>query len=455
MEPYSWNLELVQRYHDLLDVGDLATESAEMLIHMQHLRGTLVGGRPVCNVLRPRFLSPTQYRYARQCADQLLPAFQLIAERALRDDVFRQQLRLHDWEEELLSVDQDHSYPITCSRLDGFFASDGSFSFTEYNAESPAGAAYVDTLSELFTILPIMQRFQDHCHMVPVPNRGGIIQSLLSAYRQWPGSKNVPLQIAIVDWHDVTTAPEFALFADYFRGLGIACQCVDPRELEFANGTLRSGNFAISLVYRRVLLWELIERCGCNHPLIRAVREDAVCVANGFRSKLLARKATFAILSDERNRAMFSDRRWSPILHHIPWTRVLEPRHTEYHGETIELIPYVRRNRDRFVLKPNQGSGGAGVIIGANADSSTWDCALTAASTEPWVAQERISATVDSYPTIESDTVRLRDRVVDTGLFIANGAYTHGCLTRLSCDPIVNVAGGGAAIPTYLVEPRR
>ena len=45
--------------------------------------------------------------------------------------------------------------------------------------------------------------------------------------------------------------------------------------------------------------------------------------------------------------------------------------------------------------------------------------------------------------------------MLDTNPYVAFGAYMHGCLTRISTDPLVNVtAGGGSTVPTFLVEPR-
>ena len=42
-----------------------------------------------------------------------------------------------------------------------------------------------------------------------------------------------------------------------------------------------------------------------DHPVVRAVRDGAVCMANGFRCKLLHKKASLAVLSDERNARLF------------------------------------------------------------------------------------------------------------------------------------------------------
>ena len=61
------------------------------------------------------------------------------------------QFRLTDWEKTLLGDDDGLPVPSPLGRYDAFFAEDGAgLKFTENNAETPAGSAYGDVLSELF-----------------------------------------------------------------------------------------------------------------------------------------------------------------------------------------------------------------------------------------------------------------------------------------------------------------
>ncbi len=62
-----------------------------------------------------------------------------------------------------------------------------------------------------------------------------------------------------------------------------------------------AGDYHITLIYKRVLISELIERGGIDHPVVQAVRDRAVCMVNSFRCKILFKKASLAVLSDERN----------------------------------------------------------------------------------------------------------------------------------------------------------
>ena len=67
--------------------------------------------------------------------------------------------------------------------------------------------------------------------------------------------------------------------------------------------------------------------------MIRAVRERAVCMVNPFSCKMMHKKASLAVLSDERNAHLFSAEEAEAIEAHIPWTRVVEERHTKFGGQ--------------------------------------------------------------------------------------------------------------------------
>ncbi|MGL6097359.1 MAG: hypothetical protein ACRC7O_16360, partial [Fimbriiglobus sp.] len=121
MKPETTKLETssIDRYHDLLTANPaLAADSHEKLTRLQDVRGLFFGTRPLCTVLRPRFLSPDQYRFLRSRVAALLPAFQTVYERAVADPAFRTQFRLRDWEDDLLAIDPGYRHPSPTSRFD-------------------------------------------------------------------------------------------------------------------------------------------------------------------------------------------------------------------------------------------------------------------------------------------------------------------------------------------------
>lgn len=449
------SIEAVKRYHDLLSQGTLAAECQGVLDDLQVRRGLNFGERPLCTVLRPRFVTRDQYRFMQQRTETLAAAFESAYRRALGDPAFRRQFGLRDWEETLLAIDPGFDPPNPTSRFDSFVLPDGSMRFTEYNTETPAGAAYSDALAEIFYALPAFQQFQRLYHPFPIPCRPGVLHALLATFEQWQGHRNDKPRIAILDWREVPTYAEFVLFYDYFQSLGIEARIVDPRDVTFDGGKLRAGDWPITLIYKRVLIHELIERCGVDNPVVQAIRARAVCMANTFRCKIIAKKASLAVLSDEKNATLFDDSQKRAIAEHIPWTRVVEERTTTFDGKPIDLVPFVLENKDRLVLKPNDDYGGKGIVLGWTVTSSAWNEAVKNALTEPYVVQEKISLPYEDFPSFHNGVLHVIPRMMDTNPYMAFNQYMHGCLTRISTEELVNVtAGGGSTVPTFLIEKR-
>src|SRR5256885_10475149 len=297
--------DAIDEYHDLLDV-ELAAESQERLDEQLRLRGLFFGDRALCTVLRPRFLSAAQYRFLQKRAAMILSAFHTAYRAAIENEDLLAQFKLADWECALIRHDPGFRDPSPVSRLDAFFVGEsGGLKFTEYNAETPAGGAYNDVLTEAFYGLPIMREFLKGWDLRPLPARHNVLHALLDAYQQWSGEHTLP-RIAIVDWADVPTRNEFLLFQDYFARQGIECVIADPREMEYTGGQLIAEGGAVDLIYKRVLINELVELEGVDHPVIRAVVAGDGCMVNPLRCKILPKKTSLAVLSDERNAAIFS-----------------------------------------------------------------------------------------------------------------------------------------------------
>src|SRR5262249_281175 len=153
-------------------------------------------------------------------------------------------------------------------------------------------------------------------------------------------------------------------------------------------------------IYKRVLISELYERGGNDHAVVRALRDRAVCMVNGFRCKLLYKKASFAVLSDEANAAIFDATELQAIREHIPWTRRVEQRPRQLGGQSIALVPHILANRDNFVLKPNDEYGGKGIVLGWTVDAGAWEAAVRTALQQPYIVQERVNLPCEVYPSM-------------------------------------------------------
>src|SRR5256885_11758917 len=110
----------IDEYHALL-TDELGGESQRQLDAQLRSRDLFFGDRALCSVLRPRFLSPSQYQFLQRRASVVLSAFRKAHRAALASDAVLEQFRLADWERTLARVDSGFRDASPVSRLDAFF----------------------------------------------------------------------------------------------------------------------------------------------------------------------------------------------------------------------------------------------------------------------------------------------------------------------------------------------
>ncbi len=451
--------EATDIYHDLCHSGRLARDTWDVLEAGMRERALLFGDRLLCTVLRPLFQTEDEHRYLTQRTQTLLGVFRKASDAMVRDPALRAQVALTPDEEYLVSLPTGYRSNIPTARLDSFFgrAQAGgprTLHFIEFNGESPASMGYSDLLARLFLETPLMQRFQQHFAVRMVEARPHALDALLRIYAEWKGNRSDRPRMAIVDWAGVPTTTEFSILQEYFGRHGVQCTICTPDDLDFARGTMYAAGEPVDFVYKRVLTTELLARYGLDHPIVDALRAQAICLANPFTCKLLHKKASFAFVSDERNAHLFSEAEREAVRQHIPWTRVLAERKTlDSRGQPIDLMPWAGRNRERLVLKPNDEYGGKGVLIGWETDSGAWERALEAALDEPSIVQERAEIAYEEFPRLdEAGNVEISRLLVDCDPFLFHGDTVAGCLVRLSSVTLLNVtAGGGSVVPLFVV----
>jgi len=427
----------VVAFHALLQDERLAADSAQALADGQREKQLMFGERPLCVALRPQLLTRRRFEQAVSAAEGVASALSALEKAVLDDAVLRAELALESEEERLAMADPGFRFSSPSVRLDSFFAD--QVRFVEYNAESPAGMAYSDNLTEVFKRLPVMQAFRKRFRGKFMPTRRRQLSAMLGAFKQW-GKSTTPV-IAIVDWEGLPTAPEFEMFKAFFEEAGIRTLICDPRTLEFTRGKLHSQGTAVNLVYRRVLTSELLARGDDTRALRDAYMAGAVCVVNSFRAKLLHKKMSLALLSDERYERLYTPAQRAAVRRHIPWTRQVRP----------ELAEDIARRRQTLVLKPNDEYGGKGVVLGWTVDQAEWEAAIDVATTQSYVVQEAVEIPRVPFP-IALDGIRYLDLAVDLDPYLFNGR-AGGFMTRVSAAALLNVtAGAGSVVPTFVVE---
>jgi len=427
----------IAAYHALLEDEQLAAASAAYLAEGQRQRQLMFGERALCVALRPQILTRKRYEQAVAAAEGVYSALSALELAVLEDAELRAELGLEAEEGRLALADPGFKSSSPSVRLDSFFADE--VRFVEYNAESPAGMAYSDNLAAIFARLPVMKAFRKAFRGRFLPTRRLQLAAMLRAFRQWGrGAKPV---IAIVDWEGLPTAPEFEMFKAFFEAEGVKTVICDPRALELRRGRLYARDVPVNLVYRRVLTSELLAHGYEARALGDAYVAGAVCVVNSFRAKLLHKKMSLALLSDELYGGLYTTAQRAAIRRHIPWTRRVRP----------ELAEDIARRRETLVLKPNDEYGGKGVVLGWTVSQEEWEAAIGVATIQSYVVQEAVEVPRLAFP-IALDGVRYLDLAVDLDPYLFDGK-AGGFMTRVSAAALLNVtAGAGSVVPTFVLE---
>mgnify|MGYP001087342759 CR=1 FL=1 len=444
--------EAIARYQKLIEsepYRDLAW--AEKLVEQMQAAHLTESGRLVCPFLRPHFLTRRQYETLIKAAEFLFSAIDRIKQMVLADRTLLDRLEMLPAEKMLASLDPGYPFLTVTSLLDTH-VTNGALSFVQYDADTPSGMIYGDLLADLFYDCPPMLEFRKRYQLTKLASRKHLLDALLEAYRRFGGQRRP--RIGILEFRQAfqaTSQGEYILLAEYVRSQGYEAEIVSPDQLEYRAGVLRRGAFEIDVIYRRVKAHEFLLRYDLSHPLVRAYREGKVCVVNSFRSELAHKRALFDLLTDEKLTADFPAAERKAIRQYIPWTRLVGPRKTTYQDQEVDLLEFLRTNREKFILKPNDDSGDEHPVAGWEVDQAAWERALKRALRTPYVAQERVQLARAPFPVLYYGQLEVREMQVEVHPHAFLGKV-QGCSCWLSSGSGFSMVEG--LTPTFILEPK-
>ncbi len=174
-------------------------------------------------------------------------------------------------------------------------------------------------------------------------------------------------------------------------------------------------------------------------------------VYNGPLQRFGGDKRCLALLSEHAAGGRFDARERELIERHVPWGREMIAGQVEYQGERHDLVPLLRRERERFVLKKGWSFEGRDVVVGRYTPQEEWqrwiDQTLAAGG---WLAQEWVESRPYLYQRGEQGAAL---HSVVWGTFCFGGKYGGGFLRMMpngQGDGVINSARG--ATEGYIFE---
>jgi hypothetical protein len=416
-------------------------------------------GQPeVINVmLRPAGIFSEQLSYFHYVALTLLGALKRMPTLYLQDFAIREIVPLEEgeakwlWDTWGLSHNQYHS---VFSRLDAIVDLTGPFwkdslAFIEPNLVGVGGIHLIPTAEQIVmdVVVPELQRVAPDLSLETTNDLRELFIQEVMDHAESIGRAGRTL--GLVDPKYAGDGPnELETLMHHYRAQGYEVYHADPVELVYREGEVYYEGHKIDVVYRDYEVRELaaMEKTGENvRPMKHLFRKNQVVssLAGDFDHK-----SCFEVLSDPRFAQYFTMEERNVFRRHVLWTRGLrEATTTDPTGETIDLLEFVRKNREALVIKPNRSYGGESVYIGPSVSDAEWDGAIETALKEPyaWVVQRLARIAVYEFPIVSEER-----HVVTAPFYVVVGLaptkYGVAVLGRASQKQVVNVAQRGGML---------
>lgn len=345
---------------------------------------------------------------------------------------------------EVYGVTSPNGVRIHVAGIDLVRDEQGTFRVLEDNLRCPSGVSYVlENRRTLAHVLP--EVFQGH-RVRPVQEYP---EKLISALR-------ASAPHGIVDPNVVVLTPgvhNSAHFEHAFLARRMGVELVEGRDLFCRDGSVymrtTRGARPVHVVYRRIDD-EFLDPVHFKPDsvlgipgIINAARSGAVTIANGVGNGVADDKAFYPHVPAVIEYYLGE----KPILKNV---------------ETFDLtdgdqLKQVIANIDRMVLKPVDGSGGYGLMVGSQATDEDKAEAIAKAQANPrgWIAQPILA--LSTSPTVGADG-KLAPRHIDLRPFAVNDGQNiyvmPGGLTRVALvegSLVVNSSQGGGSKDTWVI----
>ncbi|WP_339159102.1 hypothetical protein MKX50_08085 [Paenibacillus sp. FSL W8-0186] len=225
-----------------------------------------------------------------------------------------------------------------------------------------------------------------------------------------------------------------------------------PKELERRKDGLYARGEKVDVIYRLFDLEDLQRSPSEFEHILDALEDRLVEMPMGFSCRIAGSKALFALLSDPAYQTGLSveDTEW--VRRHIPETRLLTTRNRAY----------ALRERERLLIKPADGYGGAGIICGWEASEAEWGTRIasylsSASQVARAVVQERITPSTGPVVIAKPGGAVYQEQAsILWGCYLfGNRHIGHVLRTKeITESSVINYANGAAIGPVFYSEER-
>jgi hypothetical protein len=238
-----------------------------------------------------------------------------------------------------------------------------------------------------------------------------------------------------------------ALVEYYQNNYGITLLHADASELRLEGDEVYYGDKRVDLAYRDASVLDLVDMAseGVDIAPFRALLKQNRVVSS--IAAELDQKSCFEVFTDPAIADRFLTVEEQIVMkRHVLWTRLVSDRRTTSPTEDqVDLLEFIRKDRESFVLKPNRSYGGEGVVVGNSTNQSEWESAISNALTDKndrWVVQQAAQIPVKSFHVLDKEG-RLHMEPFNVVMGLASSHFGVAMMVRASQSKVVNIAQHG------------
>lgn len=384
-------------------------------------------GLPVPFLYHPYFVSDDDAYYFQKIISKMMEIGDVVTDEYVKNPEFRKKFTFPEFLEDMILIDPGYGFNAPIARFDVFFKEGEEFKFCELNTDGSSAMNEDAVIGKILLEGEGLRKLGLNFELSQPELFYSLVDGILNSYLSM--KKNPCPNVAIIDIMGSASKNEFIRFRETFRERGLKCEIFDVRDLKYIDGALYGGDYKIDLVYRRLVAYELVEYMEECSDFIRAYMDGAVIVYGSMRSQVIHTKEFFKVLWEEENRSLFSEEQMEFIRDHVPYTGNF--------GGSDEVFKKVLKNKDKYILKPNDKNASQGVFAGLDLSEMEWENKLREVFDKDYIYQEFISPYTREYVKFD-DAGELKTASYGSvvGLFSYFGKYS-GNYVRIGIENII------------------
>ncbi len=388
-------------------------------------------GETIYSLYLPKIFPEHVVEYLRESADTMYSILTKVIKEYLEDEDYRKLFGFSKELEELIVVDRLYESYLPIARIDIFLnEEDLSFQYCEFNADGTSSMNEDRELNIALTKTAAYQKLAKEYSLETFELFDSWVEEFMATYGTYKKKRENP-RIAVVDFLEKgSSMEEFEMFCKSFRKAGYEAEVCEIRDLKYIDNILYSSSGQrIDAIYRRAVTSDIMAHLDEVPDFIQAVKDQNVCLVGSFCTQIIHNKILFKLLFEERTQSFLNEKEIKYIQEHIPYT----VRLTDHDCDIDEVI----KNKNEWIIKPEDSYGAQGVYAGITHTEKRWEELVHSNKNRDYLLQKfnlpYQSKNLDFHK--EDPKFQLYSNL--TGMYIYNGKF-KGVYSRLSNKEIIS-----------------